>query len=134
MNWRPRSIPVGGITSIAVHRHKIPLAAKTAGAAFMAVLMPIYLNTYGITNFLWFCDAALVLTMVGMWLENSLLVSMSAAGILILHSILWGVHPIQFSAFEGYSLSGEEKTNEYARINGYRKKVGGRRQRPAGDG
>ena len=73
---------------IAVQKHRIPLAAKVAGAAFMAVLMPIYLNTYGITNFLWFCDAALILTMVGMWLESSLLVSMSAVGILILQC-LW---------------------------------------------
>ena len=73
---------------IAVQKHRIPLVAKVAGAAFMAVLMPIYLNTYGITNFLWFCDAALILTMVGMWLESSLLVSMSAVGILILQC-LW---------------------------------------------
>ena len=71
-----------------VQKHRIPLAAKAAGAAFMAVLMPIYLNTDGITNFLWFCDAALILTMVGMWLESSLLVSMSAVGILILQC-LW---------------------------------------------
>jgi hypothetical protein len=35
-----------------------------AGAAFLAILFPIYLNTYGITNFSWFCDAALILTMV----------------------------------------------------------------------
>lgn len=72
----------------AVQKHRIPLVAKVAGAAFMAVLMPIYLNTYGITNFLWFCDAALILTMVGMWLESSLLVSMCAVGILILQC-LW---------------------------------------------
>jgi hypothetical protein len=49
---------------IAVQKHKNPLAAKVAGAAFLAILFPIYLNTYGITNFSWFCDAALILTMV----------------------------------------------------------------------
>ena len=32
---------------IAVQKHRIPVAAKATGAAFMAVLMPIYLNTYG---------------------------------------------------------------------------------------
>ena len=47
------------------------------------VLVPVYLHTYGPTNFLWFCDAALVLTVTGMWLENSLLVSMCAVGILL---------------------------------------------------
>jgi hypothetical protein len=59
------------------------MAAKVAGAAFLAVLIPVYLRTYGPTNFLWFCDAALILTVTGMWLESSLLISMCAVGILI---------------------------------------------------
>jgi len=49
-----------------VQEHKIPLAAKVAGTAFLAVLVPIYWHTYGPTNFLWFCDAALILTVAGM--------------------------------------------------------------------
>jgi hypothetical protein len=80
---------INGVSQmLAVQKHGIPLATKVAGAAFMAVLVPIYLNTYGITNFLWFCDAALILTMVGMLLENSLLISMCAVGILVLQC-LW---------------------------------------------
>jgi hypothetical protein len=66
-----------------LQRHRIPLPAKVAGAVFLAVLLPIYLKTYGPTNFLWFCDAALILTVIGMWLESSLLISMCAVGILI---------------------------------------------------
>ena len=62
---------------------KIPLAAKVAGTAFLAVLVPVYLHTYGPTNFLWFCDAALIFTMAGMWLESPLLISMCAVGILL---------------------------------------------------
>ena len=60
---------------------KIPLAAKVAVTAFLAVLVPVYLHTYGPTNFLWFCDAALILMVAGMWLESSILVSMCAVGI-----------------------------------------------------
>ena len=71
-----------------VQTHKIPLAAKVAGTAFLAVLVPVYLHTYGPTNFLWFCDAALILTVAGMWLESSLLISMCAVGIL-LPQCLW---------------------------------------------
>jgi hypothetical protein len=67
---------------------KIPLAAKVAIAAFLAVLVPVYLHTYGPTNFLWFCDAALILTAAGIWLESPLLVSMCAVGIL-LPQCLW---------------------------------------------
>ena len=68
--------------------HKIPLAAKIAGTTFLAILIPVYLHAYGPTNFLWFCDAALILTVTGMWLESSLLISMCAVGIL-LPQCLW---------------------------------------------
>lgn len=67
---------------------KIPLAAKVAASVFLGLLVPIYWHTYGPTNFLWFCDAALILTVVGMWRENSLLISMCAVGILLPQS-LW---------------------------------------------
>jgi hypothetical protein len=63
--------------------HKIPLVAKVIVTAFLAVMLPVYWRTYGPTNFLWFCDAALILTTIGMWLENSLLISMCAVGILV---------------------------------------------------
>lgn len=69
-------------------RHKIPLVAKVVAAAFLLVLVPVYLRTYGHTNFLWFCDVALLLTVAGMWLESPLLISMCAVGIL-LPQCLW---------------------------------------------
>ena len=92
---------------IAFQQHKIPLAVKAVGAAFLAVLTPIYLNTYGITNFLWFCDAALILTIVGMWLESSLLISMCSVGILLLQclwlvdfgSSLVGIHFLSLTTY-----------------------------------
>ena len=71
-----------------IRMQKIPLAAKVAGAVFLAVLVPIYLHTYGPANFLWFCDAALILTVTGMLWESSLLISMCAVGIL-LPQCLW---------------------------------------------
>src|ERR1017187_2045125 len=82
------AIPVIARERVAVQPHKIPLAAKLAITAFLAVLLPVYLHTYGPTNFLWFCDAALILTVAGMWLESSLLISMCAVGIL-LPQCLW---------------------------------------------
>ena len=82
------TIPVVVGKQVAVQPHKIPLAAKVAGTAFLAVMVPVYLHTYGPTNFLWFCDAALIITVAGMWLESSLLISMCAVGIL-LPQCLW---------------------------------------------
>ena len=55
----------------------------------MAVLVPVYWSKYGPTNFLYFCDLALFLTLTGMWLENRLLISMAAVGIILPQLILW---------------------------------------------
>ena len=54
----------------------------------MVVFLPVYWHTYGPTNFLWFCDAALLLTFTGMWMESPLLISASTVGIL-LPQCLW---------------------------------------------
>ena len=61
---------------------RIPLSLKLAYSAFMAVLVPVYLTQYGPTNFLYFCDIALILTLVGIWAESALLVSVCAVGLL----------------------------------------------------
>ncbi len=45
----------------------IPLFAKLAYTAFMLVLVPVYLRYYGPSNFLYFCDVALLLTWAGVW-------------------------------------------------------------------
>jgi hypothetical protein len=83
-----QTIPIAAGRQPLVLKRKIPLAAKVAGTVFLAVLVPIYLHTYGPTNFLWFCDAALILTVAGMWQESSLLISMCSVGIL-LPQCLW---------------------------------------------
>jgi hypothetical protein len=70
--------------------NRLPLALKIAYTAFMAVLVPVYWHYYGPTNFLYFCDAALFLTLAGIWLESPLLVSMCAVGILVSQT-LWVV-------------------------------------------
>lgn len=99
--------PANSETTAAVSPHRIPLVAKIAAAVFLAVMLPVYLRTYGITNFLWFCDCALILTVLGMWLESSLLISMCAVGIL-LPQCLWlidfgvnsfGVHFLNLTSY-----------------------------------
>ena len=82
------AIPIAAEKPTGVRKCKIPLAAKVAGTIFLAVLVPVYWHAYGPTNFLWFCDAALILTVAGMWRESSLLISMCAVGIL-LPQCLW---------------------------------------------
>ncbi len=69
-------------------RNRIPLWLKIAYTGFLAVMIPVYWINYGPTNFLYFCDVALLLTLVGMWRESALLISLPAVGIL-LPQALW---------------------------------------------
>jgi len=66
----------------------LPPGLKLAYTAFLAVLVPVYWQNYGPTNFLYFCDVALLLTLAGIWLESPLLVSIPAVGILA-PQMLW---------------------------------------------
>ena len=62
---------------------RAPVWLKWTYTAFMLVLVPVYWVNYGPTNFVYFCDAALFLTLFAVWMDNALLASMSAVGILV---------------------------------------------------
>jgi hypothetical protein len=82
---------------------RVPLWLKVAYTAYMAVLVPVYWHYYGPTNFLFFCDVALFLTLIGIWPENALLFSMCAVGILVPQTV-W---VIDFAAgLAGFQLTG----------------------------
>lgn len=66
---------------------RLPLWLKLVSSAWVALLLPTYWQTTPV-QLLWFCNVALLVTWVGLWLESSLLVSMAALGILWWQS-LW---------------------------------------------
>ena len=82
---------------------RIPLLVKLAFTAYMAVLVPVYWHYYGPTNFLYFCDVAMILTLLAIWPENALLISMCAVGILVPQAI-WVLDFLATAA--GYPLLG----------------------------
>jgi hypothetical protein len=82
---------------------RVPLTLKLAYTAFMAVLIPVYWHYYGPTNFLYFCDTALLLTLIGIWPENAVLISMCCVGILV-GQAYWVFDFLVNAA--GYSLTG----------------------------
>ena len=82
---------------------RVPVALKIAYSAFMAVLVPVYWHYYGPTNFLYFCDIALILTLIAIWPENALLISMCCVGILV-GQAYWVIDFLANAA--GYSLTG----------------------------
>ena len=61
-------------TSLPHSPGRVPLWLKLAYTAFMAILVPVYLYYYGPTNFLYFCDVALLLTLLGIWIDSPLLI------------------------------------------------------------
>ncbi len=68
----------------------VPLWIKVVYTVFVAVLVPSYWIQYGPQNFLWGSDLALFGTLLAVWLESRLLVSMMAIAALI-PELLWTV-------------------------------------------
>jgi len=68
----------------------IPLWLKISYTLFVAVLVPVYWARYGLVNFLWACDIALLVTVVALWRESRLLASMMAVAVL-LPELLWNL-------------------------------------------
>jgi len=66
----------------------VPLWIKLGYSGFVGVLVPIYLATYGPTNFLYFCDVALLFTLAALWTERPLLAGIPAVGI-VLPQLVW---------------------------------------------
>src|SRR5437667_7524649 len=69
---------------------RIPVWVKVAYSAYVVVLVPCYWVAYTPWNFLYFCDIALLVTGVAIWIESPLLVSMQAVAI-TLPQMLWVV-------------------------------------------
>jgi hypothetical protein len=82
---------------------RVPTGLKLAYTAYMAVLVPVYWHYYGPTNFLYFCDVALILTLIAISREDALLVSMCCVGV-VLPQLFWVADFLGHAA--GYSLTG----------------------------
>jgi hypothetical protein len=75
---------------ITVTNRRIPIWVKVTYSSFVAILVPCYWVTYSPWNFLYFCDIALLVTGVAIWIESPLLVSMQAVAITV-PQMLWVV-------------------------------------------
>jgi hypothetical protein len=75
--------------TITIYR-RIPYSVKLLYSAFVAIVVPLYWLTYGPWNFLYFCDVALLVTAIAIWMESPLLISMQAVAIAA-PQLLWVV-------------------------------------------
>lgn len=82
---------------------RIPLALKLFYFAYLCVLIPTYLHVYGIANFLWACDIALLLGAAAVFSERSLPASTASVGIIV-GQLYWVIDLI--ANLCGYSLTG----------------------------
>jgi hypothetical protein len=79
---------VSEIAQTAPPSRRIPLVLKLVLTAFVCVQVVFYWSAYGPTNFLYFCDVALFLTLISVLTEKRLPASMATVGIL-LPQFLW---------------------------------------------
>jgi len=77
----------------------IPLWLKIAYTVFVLLTAAVYVVKYPPSNFLWFSDIALLMTVPALWLESSLLASAATLGVL-LPELLWNL------SYFGQLLSG----------------------------
>jgi len=82
----------------------IPISLKVSYTLFVCLLVPIYWRQYGLVNFLWFSDIALLLLVPALWLESPLLISMMALAV-VLPELAWNVDYF-FRLATGVSLIG----------------------------
>lgn len=82
----------------------IPLWVKIAALAWVVAWLPIYAVYYPLPNFLHLSDIALLLTAVGLWTSNSLLISSQAVSVLIGETI-WCVD-VLWTVASGHHLIG----------------------------
>jgi len=71
-------------------KNRLPLWLKLAYTGYVAIVVAVYWQHYGPTNFLYFCDVALLMAVAAVWLENSLLASAALIGI-FLPQMVWVV-------------------------------------------
>ena len=69
---------------------RIPFWLKVGCTVYLVLLVPTYWRWYGPANFLWFCDAALLLTCLALWLQSPLLASIQAVAA-VLPLAIWTI-------------------------------------------
>ena len=73
-----------------MHRQSRFPVLRWVGLLWLAVWIPITAKNYGWVNFLHECDVAAILTVIGLWDSNALLLSSQAVGALV-PDLLWCV-------------------------------------------
>jgi len=66
---------------------RLPVWLKIGWTVWLMVWAPFYWRQYGLQNFLYFCDIGNILIAVALWLENALIFSWVACGVLLFQAL-----------------------------------------------
>jgi len=83
---------------------KLPAWARWCSIAWLVVWIPVYWRFWGPGNFLHVCDIAVILTCLGLWFSDSLLLSSQAVAS-IFPDLLWDLDAA-WRLFTGHPLTG----------------------------
>ncbi len=92
------------MAELAPSSHPFPTWARWASLLWLAIWVPAYLYYWGPSSFLFLCDLAVLLTCVGIWTGNVLLISSQAVSSLVV-DVAWIVD-VSWTLLSGHHLIG----------------------------
>jgi hypothetical protein len=85
----------------------LPEALRWGALGWMAVWFPAYWHAWGPANFLHLCDLAVLLTCIGLWTHNRLLLSSQAVSALIV-DLVWTIDALGTVTLKRQLIGGTE--------------------------
>ena len=85
----------------------VPTPIRWLALLWLVVWIPAYWRTYGPANFLHLCDIAVVLTCIGLWRNDALLLSSQAVSSIVI-DLLWTLDVLWRLVFSKHLIGGTE--------------------------
>lgn len=86
---------------------RLPAPVRWGALVWLAVWIPAYWHAWGLANFLHLCDLAVLLTCIGLWTSNSLLLASQAVSSIVV-DVLWTVDAAWMLAAKHPLIGGTE--------------------------
>jgi hypothetical protein len=92
---------------LATARGKIPDWLRWLALVWLLVWFPVYWHAWGPANFLHLCDVAVILTCIGLWTNNALVLSSQAVSSVVIDT-LWALDAAAWLLFRRHFVGGTE--------------------------
>lgn len=94
------------MTGLQMAAHPFPVARWLA-LVWLVLWVPTYVRQWGWSNFVFLCDMAVILTCVGLWFGNALLLSSQAVSAIVIN-LIWVLDVAWRAAYGKHLLGGTE--------------------------